>query len=131
MTNSNFVGCSIGRSARGRDSPPGMDFLYSRALSSTAAPSLFLWRDQAQPLPSLGRAEVREGMDTMASAPAPLPPVPVSDKRCPNRVEVDPAEQLISAAVVREWLNHLRSHGWTEKDLSVAWLARARQGVER
>jgi len=70
-------------------------------------------------------------MDTMASAPAPLPPVPVSDKRCPNRVEVDPAEELISAAVVREWLNHLRSHGWTEKDLSIAWLARARQGVAR
>ena len=67
----------------------------------------------------------------MASVPAPLPPVPISDKRCPNRVEVDPAQPLVSAAVVREWLNHLRSHGWTDKDLSLAWIARARQGVER
>ena len=67
----------------------------------------------------------------MASALAFPPAVPVSDKRCPNRVEVDPAEQLISAAKVREWLNHLRSHGWTDKDLSLAWLVRARQGVER
>jgi hypothetical protein len=33
--------------------------------------------------------------------------------------------------VVKEWLNHLRSHGWTEKDLSVAWLVRGRQGVTR
>jgi len=67
----------------------------------------------------------------MASALAFPPAVPGGDKRCPNRVEVDPAEQLISAAKVREWLNHLRSHGWTDKDLSVAWLVRARQGVER
>ena len=67
----------------------------------------------------------------MASALAFPPAVPVSDKRCPNRVGVDPAEQLISAAKVKEWLNHLRSHGWTDKDLSVAWLVRARQGVER
>jgi len=57
--------------------------------------------------------------------------VPISNKRCPNRVEVDPAESLVSAAVVREWLNHLRSHGWTDKDLSLAWIARARQGVSR
>ncbi|HEY4909413.1 MAG TPA: hypothetical protein VIJ73_07925 [Methylomirabilota bacterium] len=67
----------------------------------------------------------------MAPAPAPLPEIPVSDKRCPNRVEVDPAEQLVSAVVVKEWLNHLRSHGWTDKDMSVAWLVRGRQGVTR
>jgi hypothetical protein len=67
----------------------------------------------------------------MVSVPEALPPVPVSDKRCPNRVEVDPAEQMVSAAVVKEWLNHLRSHGWTDKDLSLAWIARSRQGGTR
>jgi hypothetical protein len=67
----------------------------------------------------------------MASVPAPLPAVPISDKRCPNRVEVDSSEQVVSAAVVREWLNHLRSHGWTDKDLSLVWISRARQGVAR
>ena len=67
----------------------------------------------------------------MASVPAPLPPVPISDKRCPNRVEVDSSEQVVSAVVVREWLNHLRSHGWTDKDLSLVWISRARQGVTR
>ena len=67
----------------------------------------------------------------MASGPAPLPPVPISDKRCPNRVEVDASDQTVSAAVVREWLNHLRSHGWTDKDLSLVWISRARQGVAR
>jgi len=67
----------------------------------------------------------------MASVPAPLPPVHISDKRCPNRVEVDSSEQVVSAAVVREWLNHLRSHGWADKDLSLVWISRARQGVAR
>ena len=67
----------------------------------------------------------------MTSVPAPLPPIPTSSKRCPNRVEVDSSEQVVSAAVVREWLNHLRSHGWTDKDLSLVWISRARQGVTR
>jgi hypothetical protein len=55
----------------------------------------------------------------------------VSDKRCPERVEVDPAEQIVSAAQVKAWVAHLRSHGWTEKDLGLVWLSRARQGVTR
>jgi hypothetical protein len=67
----------------------------------------------------------------MAAVPASLPGVPVSDKRCPERVEVDPAEQIISAAQVKAWVAHLRSHGWTEKDLGLVWLSRARQGVTR
>lgn len=67
----------------------------------------------------------------MASAPAPLPSLPASDKRCPDRVEVDPSDQIVSAATVKTWLTHLRSHGWTEKDLGVLWLVRARQGVTR
>ncbi len=67
----------------------------------------------------------------MAAVPASLPAVPVSDKRCPDRVEVDPAEQTISAAQVKAWVAHLRTHGWTEKDLGLVWLSRARQGVTR
>lgn len=67
----------------------------------------------------------------MASAPAPLPAVPVSDKRCPDRIEVDPTDLIVSAATVKSWVAHLRSHGWTDKDLSLTWIARARQGVTR
>jgi hypothetical protein len=67
----------------------------------------------------------------MSTAPESPPPVPVIDKRCPDRVEVDPAERIVSAAQVKAWLTHLRSHGWTEKDIGVVWLSRARQGVTR
>ena len=67
----------------------------------------------------------------MAAEPVVLSPVPVSDRRCPARVEVDSAEQHVPAVMVKEWLTHLRSHGWTEKDLGVVWLLRARQGVTR
>jgi len=62
----------------------------------------------------------------MATGPAPLSLVAVSDTRCPGRVEVDSAEQHVPAAMIKEWLTHLRSHGWTE-----VWLGRARQGVTR
>jgi hypothetical protein len=57
--------------------------------------------------------------------------VAVIDKRCPDRIEVRPDEQVVSAAMVKAWVAHLRSHGWTEKDLGLVWLARARQGVTR
>jgi hypothetical protein len=67
----------------------------------------------------------------MAISPAPQPVVPVIDKRCPDRIEVRPDEQVVSAAMVKAWVAHLRSHGWTEKDLGLVWLARARQGVTR
>ena len=67
----------------------------------------------------------------MASGPSPLPAVPISDKRCPDRVEVDAADLIVSAATVKAWVAHLRSHGWTDKDLSLAWISRARSGVER
>ena len=67
----------------------------------------------------------------MASAPAPLPGVPVVDKRCPDRIEVDPDDQVVPAAMVKAWVAHLRSHGWTEKDLGLVWLTRTRQGVTR
>ena len=66
----------------------------------------------------------------MATGPVPLSLVAVSDTRCPGRVEVDSAEQHVPAAMIKEWLTH-RSHGWTEKDLGVVWLGRARQGVTR
>lgn len=67
----------------------------------------------------------------MATGPAPLSLVAVSDTRCPGRVEVDSAEQHVPAAMIKGWLTHLRSHGWTEKDLGVVWLGQARQGVTR
>jgi hypothetical protein len=67
----------------------------------------------------------------MASEPAPLPGVPVVDKRCPDRIEVDPNDQVVPAATVKSWVAHLRSHGWTEKDLGLVWLTRTRQGVTR
>ena len=67
----------------------------------------------------------------MAVSPAPLPALPVLDKRCPDRIEVHPDEQVVSAAMVKAWVAHLRSHGWTEKDLGLVWLARASQGVIR
>jgi hypothetical protein len=65
----------------------------------------------------------------MATGPAPLPLVAVNDTRCPGRVEVDSAEQHVPAAMIKEWLTDLRSHGWT--DLGEVWLGRARQGVTR
>ena len=67
----------------------------------------------------------------MATGPAPLPLVAVSDTRSPRRVEVDSAGSIVPAAMINEWLTHVRSHGWTEKDLGVVWLGRSRQGVTR
>ena len=82
-------------------------------------------------MPLLGCVAVQEGMHHMASTPAPLSPIPVSDKRCPDRVEVNSADLIVPAATVKSWVAHLRSHGWTDKDLSLAWIVRARQGVTR
>ena len=67
----------------------------------------------------------------MAVSPEPLPGVPVIDKRCPDRIEVNPDDHQVSAAMVKAWVAHLRSHGWTDKDLGLIWLSRARQGVTR
>ena len=67
----------------------------------------------------------------MAIVPAPLPQIPPKDVRCPGRIEVDSADAQVSAATVKAWVAHLRTHGWTEKDLGLVWLMRARQGVTR
>ena len=67
----------------------------------------------------------------MADSRETPPGVPVADKRCPERIEVDPTELVIPAARVKAWVAHLRSHGWTDKDLGLVWLTRARQGVTR
>jgi len=72
-----------------------------------------------------------EGTERMTSSPAPLPAVPVIDKRCPDRIEVNPDDPVVSAAMVKAWVAHLRAHGWTEKDLGLLWLTRARHGVTR
>ncbi|HWN54409.1 MAG TPA: hypothetical protein VNP91_04810 [Methylomirabilota bacterium] len=67
----------------------------------------------------------------MATVPAPLPQISPKDVRCPGRIEVDSADVLVPAATVKAWVAHLRTHGWTEKDLGLVWLMRARQGVTR
>jgi hypothetical protein len=53
------------------------------------------------------------------------------DKRCPDRIEVNPDDPVVSAAMVKARVAHLRFHGWTEKDLGLVWLTRARHGVTR
>lgn len=50
---------------------------------------------------------------------------------CPNRIEVDRDQQHVPAATIKAWVAHLRSHGWTDKDLELVWLTRARQGLTR
>jgi len=67
----------------------------------------------------------------MAVSPEPLPGVPAADKRCPERIEVNPTDAIVSAAQVKAWVAHLRTHGWTDKDIGLIWLTRARQGVTR
>ncbi len=67
----------------------------------------------------------------MAVSPEPLPGVPVLDKRCPDRIEVKADDQVVPAAQIKAWIAHLRTHGWTDKDLGLVWLSRARQGVTR
>jgi hypothetical protein len=67
-------------------------------------------------------------MDTAVptKVPAPAKPAP-----CPARIEVDPTELEVPAATVKAWIAHLRSHGWTDHDLALPWLTRARHGVTR
>ncbi len=55
----------------------------------------------------------------------------VAVKQCPDRIEVDREERHVAAATVKAWVTHLRSHGWTDEDLALPWLTRARQGVTR
>src|SRR5262249_60038939 len=81
--------------------------------------------------PCAPRFGAQEGTERMTSSPAPLPAVPVIDKRCPDRIEVNPDDPVVSAAMVKAWVAHLRAHGWTEKDLGLLWLTRARHGVTR
>ena len=72
----------------------------------------------------------------MAVSPEPLPAVPVPgvpilDKRCPDRIEVNAGDRVVTAVQIKAWVAHLRSHGWTDKELGLIWLSRARQGVTR
>lgn len=63
-------------------------------------------------------------------SPTALPPR-VSAPPCPDRVEVNAEDRMVTAKTVQAWLDHLRTHGWTDKDLSPVWLLRARTGVTR
>lgn len=58
-------------------------------------------------------------------------PAPPRREPCPDRIEVEADAQLVSAASVKAWVAHLRSHGWTDSELDLAWITRARQGVTR
>jgi hypothetical protein len=61
---------------------------------------------------------------------APADP-PAGDKRCADRVGVERDLQHVPATLVRAWIDHLRSHGWADKDLDPVWIVRGRQGVTR
>ncbi len=58
-------------------------------------------------------------------------PKPAGSAPCPDRVEIKPGDVIIPAATVKAWVAHLRSHGWTDKELDLIWLTRSRQGVTR
>jgi hypothetical protein len=60
-------------------------------------------------------------------------PLPAFQPRllCATRVEVEASTRIVAAADVRAWVAHLRSHGWTDGELDLVWLTRARQGVTR
>ena len=62
------------------------------------------------------------------------PPKPIlSGKplRCASPIEVDSTDLEVPAATVKAWIAHLRSHGWTDHDLDLQWISRARSGVTR
>ncbi len=61
----------------------------------------------------------------------PKPVTPANLKQCPYRIEVDPSALEVPAAIVKAWVAHLRSHGWTDQELDLQWLTRARHGVTR
>jgi hypothetical protein len=67
----------------------------------------------------------------MSTNDRPLTTLPSPRVPCANRVEVDRGVQIVSAADVRAWVAHLRSHGWTDSELDLVWITRARQGVVR
>ena len=76
-------------------------------------------RDRAAALAPLDRAAVGEGTVPMAVLPEPLravpvPGVPILDKRCPDRIEVNADDRVVTAAQIKAWVAHLRSHGWTD-----------------
>jgi len=65
-------------------------------------------------------------------AATPTKPLPPSKPaRCASPIEVDPTDLEVSAAIVKAWINHLRGHGWTDHDLDLHWISRARSGVVR
>ena len=68
----------------------------------------------------------------MAMKPVtPIPPPRPTGTPCPDRIEVPMGEQNVPAATVKAWIAHLRTHGWTDADIPLIWLMRARHGVDR
>jgi hypothetical protein len=59
----------------------------------------------------------------------PLPPS--KPARCASPIEVDSTDLEVPAATVKAWIAHLRGHGWTDHDLDLHWISRARSGVVR
>ena len=67
-------------------------------------------------------------MKAVATLPVSTRP---SSTPCPDRVEVLPGDRFVTAATVKAWIDHLRSHGWTDDDILPIWLTRSRMGVTR
>ena len=67
----------------------------------------------------------------MDTATPTKPLLPGKAPRCGSPNEVDPTHLEIPAATVKAWIAHLRTHGWTDHDLDIQWISRARSGVTR
>lgn len=67
----------------------------------------------------------------MDAATPTKPLLPSKPLRCAAPIEVDSTDLEVPAATVKAWINHLRSHGWTDHDLDLNWISRARNGVIR
>ena len=72
-----------------------------------------------------------QGETTAMSVPTATSPAPSRREPCPNRIEVETGAEIVSAADVKAWVAHLRSHGWTDRELDLVWISRARHGVTR
>ena len=103
---------------------------YSRPLSPEEIGRYWRPRRVLGPRPAVDSG-LHRGVPEMPINDRPLSPSVPGRLPCANRVEVDAGIDIVSAADVRAWVTHLRSHGWTDTELDLVWITRARQGVVR
>ena len=103
---------------------------YSRALSPEEIGRYWRPRRALGPRPAVDSG-LHRGIPDMPINDRPLSPSVPGRLPCANRVEVDAGIDIVSAADVRAWVTHIRSHGWTDTELDLVWITRARQGVVR